>query len=266
LRTKALISLLVFLSFLAAPHILLAQYSIRDGVFVSGGGVHSGSYITYGCAGQAGVGAMTGSNVVELGFWFVAGLTSAVDVAVTLLSAQELEEGVRLTWELAADRSFQGVNIYRAQKSGGEHGDFRRINKEPLDTDENSYLDRDALPGNEYVYMISVVDGGLEKYSGELSVKLPPRPLTLYQNHPNPFNPSTTIRYYIPYRARVRLDIYDVTGRLVRRLVNTDQRAGRYEVGWDGRNEEGRNVDSGVYFYRLTACKKAITRKLVVLR
>ncbi len=97
-------------------------------------------------------------------------------------------------------------------------------------------------------------------------------PLTeyrLYQNHPNPFNPTTTIRYEIPAGAasvRVRLDVYDVQGHKVRVLVNETQSAGVQYAEWDGLDEEGRAVSSGMYFYVLRAGDETLTRKMALLR
>jgi photosystem II stability/assembly factor-like uncharacterized protein len=84
--------------------------------------------------------------------------------------------------------------------------------------------------------------------------------------YPNPFNPSTTIRYSVPRAMPVRLVIYDVTGRLVRRLVDGIQDAGDRRVTWDGRDEHGSTVGSGVYVYRLDAGGTRVTRKVNLLK
>jgi hypothetical protein len=75
----------------------------------------------------------------------------------------------------------------------------------------------------------------------------------LMQNHPNPFNPTTTIAYDVATAGHVTVEVYDVSGRLVRRLVNTHKDAGRHEVSWDGRDMRGSSVHTGVYFYRMNA-------------
>jgi hypothetical protein len=96
-----------------------------------------------------------------------------------------------------------------------------------------------------------------------------PRSYQLYQNFPNPFNPSTTIVYDIPDeqgQAGVRLWIYDLRGRLVRKLVDRENLPGRYTVNWDGRSDRGERVGSGIYFYRLTVGDFTATRKLVVIK
>jgi len=75
----------------------------------------------------------------------------------------------------------------------------------------------------------------------------------LSQNYPNPFNPHTTIRYELPCKARVKLEVYDVLGRLVSTLVDLEQEMGSYEVKWDGKSDDGLALASGIYFYRLNA-------------
>jgi len=75
----------------------------------------------------------------------------------------------------------------------------------------------------------------------------------LLQNHPNPFNPTTTITFDVAASGQVRIEIYDVAGRLVRSLMNAQKDAGRYTVEWNGRDANGSQVHTGVYFYRMTA-------------
>lgn len=80
-------------------------------------------------------------------------------------------------------------------------------------------------------------------------------------NYPNPFNPSTLIRYELPEEARVRLRIYDATGRLVRELVDAEQTAGSYEVAFTADD-----LPSGLYVTRLQAGSRVLTRKMTVVR
>jgi len=94
-----------------------------------------------------------------------------------------------------------------------------------------------------------------------------PREFRLHGNHPNPFNPFTTIRYELQTPENVRLAIYDVGGRLVRVLVdNEPQGAGEFAVNWDGRDGTGRGVASGVYFYRIEAGAFRQAHPAVLLR
>jgi hypothetical protein len=89
----------------------------------------------------------------------------------------------------------------------------------------------------------------------------------LHQNTPNPFSVGATrIGFALPRDARTTLRVFDVQGRVVRTLVDGPLSAGRHDVTWDGRNEEGRQVATGVYFYRLTAEQDEATRKLLLLK
>jgi len=89
----------------------------------------------------------------------------------------------------------------------------------------------------------------------------------LHQNVPNPFNPTTTIAYDVPSAgARVSIRVYDTAGRLVRTLVDRQEAAGAHDVTWDGRDEFGSAVASGVYFYKMTAGSFVESRRMVLLK
>ncbi len=93
-----------------------------------------------------------------------------------------------------------------------------------------------------------------------------PLAFRLSQNYPNPFNPVTTIDYSISEKVPVDLVIFDVSGRRVRTLVREKQLPGGYSVVWDGRNDGGSPVASGIYFYRLAAGRNSGVKKMVILR
>ncbi|MFQ5570998.1 MAG: PQQ-binding-like beta-propeller repeat protein [Rhodothermales bacterium] len=97
-------------------------------------------------------------------------------------------------------------------------------------------------------------------------ISLVPVEYVLEQNYPNPFNPETVIRYGLNRRSRVELDIYNVLGQRVRTLVAAEQPGGRYEVVWDGRDDGGRAVASGLYIYQLRADAFTTSRKMLLLR
>jgi hypothetical protein len=85
-------------------------------------------------------------------------------------------------------------------------------------------------------------------------------------NKPNPFALTTLIRYQIPYPARVILKIYSISGQLVKTIVNRDQDTGLYEVRWDGHDDNGQLVASGVYFYSLSTGIERTTGKMLIVR
>jgi len=88
----------------------------------------------------------------------------------------------------------------------------------------------------------------------------------LRQNFPNPFSNFTRIAFTIPAKGHVKLDVYDVCGRLVNRIMDEEAGPGRYESDWDGLDSKGNRVANGVYFYRLNAGEKVSTRKMVLLK
>jgi subtilisin-like proprotein convertase family protein len=87
-----------------------------------------------------------------------------------------------------------------------------------------------------------------------------------YANYPNPFNPRTTIRFDLPRTLDVSLRVYDVSGRLVRTLVDEVMPAASHDVAWDGLDDGGRHVASGVYYYRLTAGENTTTQKMMLVK
>jgi hypothetical protein len=99
---------------------------------------------------------------------------------------------------------------------------------------------------------VVVVDGP-QQVTGVLYQKNLPTSFALHQNYPNPFNPVTTIRYELPKASRVTLTIYNMLGQEIRTLEQSDQEPGYYQSVWDGRNDEGMTVSSGIYTYRMTA-------------
>jgi hypothetical protein len=100
----------------------------------------------------------------------------------------------------------------------------------------------------------------------EVMVEELPCDYSLSQNYPNPFNPSTTIEYSLPNRKNVKIEIYDLLGRLVKTLVNETKLAGKYSVIWNGEDNRGRAVSSGVYLYRLYSGSQIITKKLNLIK
>jgi hypothetical protein len=101
-------------------------------------------------------------------------------------------------------------------------------------------------------------------------VRQHPNPLpsgfALGQNYPNPFNPNTAISYTLPSRSTVELAIYNLLGQRVTTLVNKEQAAGQYQVTWDGHNEAGRAVATGMYFYLLRAGQFSASKKMILLK
>ncbi|MBZ0269988.1 aryl-sulfate sulfotransferase [bacterium] len=147
-------------------------------------------------------------------------------------------------------------------------------------TAANFFVLDDVMPSDTLYVRITAEDSlAVESpFSNELRIVVPPSlvsvalvgdsdgGLTLHQNRPNPFLPSTSIRFVLPASAPAELSVYSVTGRLVRTLAHGDAVRGIHDVVWDGRDAVGRPVAAGVYFYRLQAAGQSVTRKMTVLR
>jgi hypothetical protein len=106
------------------------------------------------------------------------------------------------------------------------------------------------------------------RYEPDYSIhtQLLPNRFRLHDNFPNPFNPTTTISYDVPAPAKVKLDVYNLLGQLVRTLVHESQDAGHYEVVWDGLDGDGNEVASGVYFYRMVSNSFVESKKMLLLK
>ena len=93
-----------------------------------------------------------------------------------------------------------------------------------------------------------------------------PGQFSLEQNYPNPFNPSTTIGYTLERHAHVELSIYEIRGRKTITLVNKYQKAGEYSIDWNGYDQKGIRVASGIYFYKVSVNEFTISRKMILLK
>jgi hypothetical protein len=117
--------------------------------------------------------------------------------------------------------------------------------------DEGWYIDDVRL---EYEYEVSA----------DYAVASPV--LSLKPNYPNPFNPSTTISFYLPQNGEVKLDVFNLKGQRVRRLIDSSLTLGEHSINFDGLDDHGRPVASGIYFYRLQHHGKTITRKMMLMK
>jgi hypothetical protein len=190
---------------------------------------------------------------------------SEVATFIQRFEAQRVESAIRLTWDIVADETVAGFNIYRRSGVGGAE---ELLNKHGLiSAGDRSYIDYELDAGNIYYYVLGVVrsDGG-EVRSYAIEITTIPYRFALAQNYPNPFNPTTTICYTIPRSVHVALKIYDPQGHLIKTLVNETLKAGPHEARWHGTNENGSPVVSGIYFVQLRSRGCAQTRKIILLK
>jgi hypothetical protein len=144
-----------------------------------------------------------------------------------------------------------------------------------LENDElpHSAPDLSSWPDQQLLFIIGHADWTI--YANLLTTDLEPpvgvrsrvtRQILLGQNYPNPFNPQTQIPFLIEKEQLVRISVYDVTGALVRTLINHTIAPGAYSVEWDGRDQRGQPLPSGIYFYRLQTTGSTVTRKSVLIK
>jgi hypothetical protein len=174
-----------------------------------------------------------------------------------------------LRWETLTEASMEGFRIVRSET---EAGPYAAVTEQPIALAGKAggasyeYRDPSVRPNRTYWYKLQEVLGdgpGQEFGPYALTYRLA---FGLEQNMPNPFNPTTTIRYSLAADVNVSLMVYDVAGRRVRTLVNGDQRANAYRVTWDGLNDNGERVSSGMYFYKLVAGTYTQTKKMILLK
>jgi hypothetical protein len=177
------------------------------------------------------------------------------------------QRGIEVSWTL----SEIGAGMeFRVMRAAGADAPFEEVASPEIARSGLSFVcaDRSVEPGTPYRYRVDVVDENGRRTLFETNeISTPEMPLTLHQNHPNPFNPSTTISFYAPVPGAVTLDVYDSSGRLVTRLIDRAMKQkGTYSIEWLGVDAAGRLASSGVYFYRLTCGKETISKKMVLLR
>ena len=166
--------------------------------------------------------------------------------------------------------AFRGISgttsIWGFETDRNQFPTLFRVNVEwPLveDFEHNiSMVGTDGLPVGDLSWYENIATG-IENDPAEVIANF-----ILEQNYPNPFNPETTIRYHLRESNNVTLAVFDVTGKLVRTLVSGERQAvGSYQARWDGKNNSGLTVPSGVYFYRLnTAETISASRKMLLVK
>ncbi len=195
-----------------------------------------------------------------------------VPVELASFHAEYTTGKVVLSWETASETENLGFNIYR---SPAENGEYRKINKKLIAGAGNSasgsvysWVDDTAAEGLNYYQLEDVDHAGTTTRHGPVSVRVAaaPHKTVLLQNYPNPFNQATTIDYSVPREGRITIGVFDVTGKLVRRLVDRRHTFGHYTAVWDGRDAGNIDVPSGVYFVKMTGAGKVRVVKAGVVR
>ncbi len=187
----------------------------------------------------------------------------SVPVELTSFGATSNGTDVELKWTTATETNNQGFQIERMNASGSfEQAGYVAGFGTTTEPKAYSFIDSKLESGN-YTYRLKQIDfDGTFTYSEEVNVEVElPLEYSLEQNYPNPFNPSTMIKYSIPEDGNVKLAVYNMLGEEVASIVNTTQKAGRYEV-----NFNASQLSSGVYVYRIEAANFTSSKKLMLLK
>ena len=194
-------------------------------------------------------------------------VTGQIAVLLENFASAWAGDHAEITWSLSG--AALGSNLtFDVSRSADRGVGFMRLPEPDIRRDGASFVlsDRTTEPNTRYTYHVVIYDDGRAAASFDTELETPAIAFSLSQNHPNPFNPSTSIEFTMAEGGRAALEIYDATGRLVRTLLDERRLAGTNTVKWDGCSAAGTKVASGIYFYRLTAGKSSVSRKMVLLR
>jgi len=211
----------------------------------------------------------------------------SLPVNLSSFVATHIDDSVSLKWTTESETNNLGFNVHRSET---EDGEYIKVNQKIINgsgsvgsTRTYNYVD-DSINTRVEAYFYRLEDisfTGIKNKSHPIKVNIIqvpslsetqsiPKKFALLQSYPNPFNPETWIPYMLPVDATVTIQIYNATGCLVRTLDLGERVAGRYlakdkAIYWDGKNEIGERVSSGVYFYAVEAGKfKAVKRMLML--
>ena len=205
----------------------------------------------------------------DFGQWFLIDRYS-VPVELVAFEAKSRPGVVELSWSTASETENLGFYIYRSEKADGIREKITEniingaINSESKH--DYSWEDRPIEGEKTYYYWLADIStDGKYSFHGpkEVASIAKPDAYALDQNYPNPFNPSTNIRFRVKEDGVVNLTIHNITGQLIRVLVNSNRLAGEYTVKWDGRDRNGVVVPSGTYLYTINVNDFQQTRKMI---
>jgi len=189
------------------------------------------------------------------------------------VSAIPGHKAVKLSWRTESEVN----NAYWLIQRKNEGLQFSEIDKIPGQGSKSNatnyeYIDSSVKPNNTYTYRLIDVayDGSSEIHSEQsIFVAALPEKFTLHPNYPNPFNPSTTIKFELPAGKSIYktdINIYNVLGQKVRDLLTAELETGRYTEVWDGRNNFGSSLPSGTYYLVIKAGEYTDSMKMLYLK
>jgi len=214
------------------------------------------------------------STLVNVSYDNTSGDVSLPVQMTNLTATASREKGIILHWRTESEADCAGFHVWRSET---EAGPYDRITTSLIQAQGNSstatdytFIDKNVHDGILYWYKIEEISiEGKSKFFGPISVTgITPVPaeFTLSQNYPNPFNPETTLEYQLPEKCFVSIKIYTLLGQEIKELLEEYQSPGRWTVKWNGTDNFGRKVPSGIYLFRMKAGSYTEIRKMTLAR
>jgi len=188
--------------------------------------------------------------------------TSFVPVELISFKGMYSNDKITLSWQTATELNNKGFEIQKSiEKKSWLTIGFVNGSGTTSESRVYSYQDNSVFAEKNYYRLKQLDFDGTFQYSDVIDVSVPIEKFSLSQNFPNPFNPSTTIRYTIHEKSFIRISIYDVKGEKISDLVNEEKDRGFYSV-----EINSKNLSSGVYFYRIVTEDYVNTKKMLLLK
>ncbi len=178
----------------------------------------------------------------------------SLDYDAEVIDIDRVVAGLPDDWIMIYNDEDSHLNIAMAGITPLSSGEFSSILFKMLVPEEEAKLEGTAIVNESSPHPL------------DINVRALPFEFDLSQNYPNPFNPTTTIKYQLPEQAEVSLVIYNQLGQVVKHLVKEEKVAGYYKVKWNGTNNYGRQVASGVYLFRIQAGSFVDVKKMILLK
>jgi hypothetical protein len=192
-------------------------------------------------------------------------MDGTVPVLELLLQGRCTAGGVELTWRVSSAADATGFSIRRRLLPSGEF--LAPAGGDLLPPSSDRFVDPGVLPGQTYEYRVTWVgQDGVALLSRAATVAVPAAPLVVSLQSSNPSRGTATFACGVPQPSPTSLIVYDSRGRFVRQLVHAPEATGKFTVEWDGRDDSGERVPSGVYFCRLLAAGRTSTARIVIAR
>jgi hypothetical protein len=216
-----------------------------------------------------------GKSSSHIACWHEPNHDISLSIQMTNYSATvKSDGGIELSWKTESEVSCAGFYVWRCET---ENGKYKPVNNSMIpgqgnksSATEYQYTDFNINYETTYWYKIEQIDiSGKSDFYGPFSAKTLrpiPKEYELSQNYPNPFNPITHISYSLPQAGPVLLRVFDMNGRMIRSLKSGTVSAGSYEIEWDGRNDKGEMVATGIYIMRMDANENVFIKKMMFVK